>query len=129
MNDRTDRYLLINKPVGIPVPGGKKIDEYVGQVNTNTDSVSVARMEAPPGWSEPVQQPAFDELTILLEGRLRVIIGGKTVTMSAGQVLMVNRGMRVQYENPYDKMAIYWAICMPAFTPDRAGREPGKRTE
>lgn len=41
----------------IPVPGGKLIEEYVGRVNSGPDGVSVARMTAPGGWTEPAQAP------------------------------------------------------------------------
>ncbi|MCF7800945.1 MAG: cupin domain-containing protein [Candidatus Marinimicrobia bacterium] len=120
---QNDAYLLIDQPTAIPVPGGKQIHEYLGRVNTDTDRVSVARMEAPAGWSEPAQTPAFDEITIMLDGQLQVTINGKSLEISAGQVLSVNRGTRVQYENPHGKMAIYWAICIPAFSLELAGRD------
>ena len=57
---------LIDNPTRIPVPGGKIIDEYVGRARTGTPSVSVARMDAPAGWEEPAQTPAFDEITLVL---------------------------------------------------------------
>ena len=47
----------IPAPTTIPVPGGKHIDEYVGRVNSGTSAVSVARMTAPGGWTEPAQAP------------------------------------------------------------------------
>ena len=50
----------------------KIIDEYVGRVNSGTDTVSIAHMRSPSGWSEPGQTPEFDEYTLVLAGMLRV---------------------------------------------------------
>src|SRR5690625_6952176 len=61
-----------SRPVRIPVPGRKLIEEYVGRASTQTSSLSVAHMIAPPGWSEPFQSPAFDEATIVIRGAMRV---------------------------------------------------------
>ena len=115
-------YALIGEPSQIPVPGNKIIAEYLGRVNSDTTKASVARMEAPGGWSEPAQTPAFDEITIMLSGQMQVTIAEESVTLKAGQVLLVNRGVTVQYGNPFDETAVYWAICLPAFSPDLANR-------
>ena len=42
---------LISQPTLIPVPGGKTIEEFIGQVNSKDTAVSVAVMDAPAGWS------------------------------------------------------------------------------
>jgi hypothetical protein len=63
---------LIPSATRIPVPGNKQIEEYVGRVNTNDSAVSIAHMHSPSGWSEPGQQPEFDEYTVVLKGSLRV---------------------------------------------------------
>ena len=65
---------LVNAPTTIPAPGEpqKRIDEYVGRVNTGDSTISVAHMRSPAGWAEPGQRPDFRELTLVLAGRLRV---------------------------------------------------------
>ena len=65
---------LIEKPTVIAAVGTKpkRIEEFVGHVNTHTDQVSIARMHSSPGWEEPGQTPAFDEFTLVLAGMLRV---------------------------------------------------------
>lgn len=63
---------LIEKPTRIPVPGGKRIDEYVGHVNSKTSDISVAHMRSPSGWTEPGQRPIFREVTLVLKGLLHV---------------------------------------------------------
>jgi hypothetical protein len=63
---------LIEAPTIIPSPGTppKQIAEFVGRVTTGTAQVSIAEMKSPAGWTEPVQRPAFDEYTVVLEGAL-----------------------------------------------------------
>ena len=66
----------------IPRDDGKRIEEFVGNATTQTRSVSVARMNAPPGWKEPAQTPEFDEVVMVLSGELtlRVQNGDKLVS-------------------------------------------------
>ena len=37
----------------------KLIREYVGQVNSDTSAISIAVMQSPVGWIEPVRHPSF----------------------------------------------------------------------
>ena len=121
------QYSRVRTPVRIPVPGGKLIEESVGRVSTAHDDVSVAHMVAPSGWTEPAQTPAFAEITVMVRGRLRVEIGpegaGETVELSAGETLRVEPGVRVCYANSFAEECEYYAICLPAFTLERARRE------
>jgi ethanolamine utilization protein EutQ (cupin superfamily) len=113
---------LISAPASIPVPGGKQIDEFVGRVVSGTESVSVAVMSAPPGWDEPAQTPTFDEVTLVLEGVVRVAHAGGALEVSAGQALLTRAGERVRYSTG-EAGARYVAVCVPAFSPQTAGRE------
>jgi mannose-6-phosphate isomerase-like protein (cupin superfamily) len=118
---------LIPAPTRIPVPGGKVIDEYVGRVNSGSESVSVAHMQAPPGWSEPAQTPEFDEITLVLRGMVRVEVpaetgGIKTLDVRAGQALLTPAGEKVRYSTG-DEQTEYVAICLPAFSQELANRE------
>jgi hypothetical protein len=65
---------LITTPATVPAAGEppKRIDEYVGRLNSATEQVSVAVMTSPSGWAEPGQRPDFDEVTLVLEGAVRV---------------------------------------------------------
>jgi mannose-6-phosphate isomerase-like protein (cupin superfamily) len=114
---------LIDAPARIPVPGGKVIDEYVGRVNTGDAEVSVAHMTAPGGWTEPPQTPAFDEITLVLRGLVRVEHSGGVLDVRAGQAVLTRAGERVRYTTPDVDGAEYVAICVPAFSPEAAGRE------
>ncbi len=117
---------LIPAPTRIPVPGGKTIDEYVGRVTTGTDSISVAHMTAPPGWTEPAQQPAFDEITVVLRGAVvvEVIEGDETTrhVVSAGSAIITRAGEKVRYSTDSEETE-YVAVCLPAFSPELADRD------
>jgi len=114
---------LIPAPTVIPAAGTrpKRIEEFVGRVNTATASVSVARMVGPPGWVEPGQRPEFDEYTLVLEGGLRVEGEGGCFDVRAGQAVHVAAGEWVRYSTP--EGATYVAICLPAFSPDTVHRD------
>jgi mannose-6-phosphate isomerase-like protein (cupin superfamily) len=115
---------LVEKATRVPVPGGKVIDEYVGRVNTGDTGVSVAHMVAPAGWTEPFQTPDFDEYTLVLRGRIAVETPDGVVEVAAGQAVVTRAGERIRYSTPADEGAEYVAVCLPAFGPDLARRDP-----
>lgn len=116
------RHLV--RPTRIAVPGEppKVIEEFVGLVNSGTEDVSIARMVAPAGWSEPAQRPGFDEYTIVLRGVVRVESDEGVVDVAAGEAIVTQRGERVRYSTP-DEEAEYIAVCLPAFSPEAVNRE------
>ena len=95
----------------------KKIEEFVGRVNSGHSSVSVARMRSPSGWLEPGQRPTFEEITIVLKGMVRVEHAGGVLEVRAGQGVVTEPGETVRYSTPLDEGAEYVAICLPAFSP------------
>ncbi len=111
-----------NEPVRIPVPGGKIIDEHCGLASDERDHFSIAHMVAPPGWSEPPQTPQFDEVTLMVRGRLVVEHAGGRTEIGPGESITVPRGTTVTYANPFEAECEYWAVCVPAFSVARAGR-------
>jgi mannose-6-phosphate isomerase-like protein (cupin superfamily) len=117
---------LISAPTRIPVPGGKVIDEHVGAVTTPdaglSSSVSVARMVAPAGWTEPYQTPEFDEITIVLKGQVIVDHDNGRLSVDAGQSVITRAGERVRYSCGPEG-AEYIAVCLPAFSPETVNRE------
>ena len=77
---------LIAGPTRIEAAGNKPkiIEEFVGRVNSKTQTLSVARMQSPAGWVEPGQTPEFEEFTVVLKGVLRVTHKSGTLDVSAG---------------------------------------------
>lgn len=120
---------LIAAPTRIPVPGDKLIDEYVGRVNSGTADVSVAHMRSPSGWSEPGQRPEFDEYTLVLKGTLKVEYEGGVLEVNAGQAIVAAAGEWVRYSTPGTEGAEYVAVCIPAFAPGAAHRDPSSEDE
>ena len=118
---------LIEKPTIVQAAGNKpkRIEEFVGRVNTGTAGASVARMTSPPGWVEPGQTPEFDEYTLVLRGTLRVETRQRTLDVRAGQAVVAPRGEWVRYSTPEDGGAEYVAVCVPAFSPDAVHRDEG----
>ena len=100
----------------------KVIEEYVGRVNSGTNSISIAKMSSPPGWKEPGQKPQFDEYTIVLRGTLKVESRTETLFIKEGETVIVNSGEWVQYSTP-NEGAEYIAICLPAFSLDTVNRD------
>jgi mannose-6-phosphate isomerase-like protein (cupin superfamily) len=116
---------LIENPTIITAAGNKpkKIEEFIGRVNSQTQSVSVARMKSPQGWVEPGQTPAFDEYTVVLKGSLRVTHKAGSFDVNAGQAVIAAAGEWVQYSTPGADGAEYIAACVPAFSPDTVRRD------
>jgi ethanolamine utilization protein EutQ len=116
---------LIAAPTRIAAHGTKPklIDEYIGKVNSATDSVSVAHMHSPGGWEEAGQTPEFDEFTVVLRGSLRVEHRGGHLDVGAGQAVIARRGEWIRYSTPNQEGAEYIAVCLPAFAPDTVHRD------
>lgn len=101
----------------------KLIDEYIGRVNSKTESVSVAHMRSPQGWQEPGQTPDFDEFTLVLKGAVRVRHRDGEMDVVAGQAVIAHSGEWVQYSTPHDGGAEYVAVCLPAFSMQTVHRD------
>ncbi|MCC7044242.1 MAG: cupin [Acidobacteria bacterium] len=116
---------LIAAPTVIAAAGNKpkRIEEYAGRVNSGHESVSVARMVSPEGWLEPGQRPAFEEITVVLKGMLRVEHEGGALDVRAGQAVVARPGEWVRYSSPEAGGAEYVAICLPAFSMDTVNRD------
>lgn len=106
---------LLKSSTRIPVPGNKLVEEYIGRINSGDQAVSIAHMHSPSGWSEPGQQPEFDEFTIVLRGSLRVESKDGVIDVGAGQAVIARRGEWVRYSTPDPQGAEYVAVCSPAF--------------
>lgn len=115
---------LIQKPTTIQAAGQppKLIEEFIGQVNSGTAAVSIARMKSPTGWSEPGQTPEFDEYTVVLRESLHVKLKDAEFDVGAGQAIITHAGQWVQYSSPSPEGAEYIAVCIPAFSPGTVHR-------
>lgn len=116
---------LIDAPTIIQAAGNKpkRIEEFVGRVNSQHDAVSVARMTSPPGWEEPGQRPEFEEITVVLRGMVRVESEDGVLDVRAGQAVVTKPGEWVRYSTPEPDGAEYIAVCIPAFSPNTVHRD------
>jgi mannose-6-phosphate isomerase-like protein (cupin superfamily) len=119
---------LISAPKIIQAAGNKpkRIEEYIGRVNSHTKALSLARMISPSGWVEPGQTPEFDEYTVVLKGELHVKTKSSEnplIIVRAGQAVIAPAGEWVQYSTPAAEGAEYIAVCLPAFSPESVHRD------
>lgn len=117
------KYFKQTKPFRVPTIDNKLIEEHFGLASTRTGDFSVARMVAPPHWSEPHQKPNFDEITIVIRGRKKIEVDGEIIELAAGETLLVKAGARVKYSNPFEEETEYWSVCVPAFDINTVNRE------
>jgi mannose-6-phosphate isomerase-like protein (cupin superfamily) len=116
---------LIAAPAVVEAAGNKpkRIEEFVGHVNSGHAAVSVARMTSPGGWEEPGQRPDFEEVTVVLRGLLRVEHAGGVLDVRPGQAVVTAPGEWVRYSTPEPDGAEYVAVCLPAFSPATVHRD------
>ncbi|HCW76532.1 MAG TPA: cupin [Candidatus Marinimicrobia bacterium] len=116
---------IIPSPTIIESAGNKpkRIEEFVGRVNSHQTNISVARMVSPAGWVEPGQRPEFMEITLVLKGSLHLEFEGGAVDVIAGQSVITEPGEWVRYSTPNVGGAEYVAVCLPAFSPDTVHRD------
>lgn len=117
------RAIHQTQPFRVPTDDGKLIEEHFGRAANGDTAVSVARMVAPPGWSEPAQVPEFGEYTLMVSGRKRVELPDGSVELGPGESLFVPPNTRVRYANPFGEPAEYWSVCIPAFSPETVHRD------
>ncbi len=116
---------LVKAPYIIEAAGNKpkRIEEFFGRVNSNSDEASIAKMNSPQGWVEPGQIPEFDEYTVVLKGCLQVDTNNESIDVREGQGILVSKNEWVRYSSPYEGGAEYIAVCLPAFSPDTVNRD------
>ena len=116
-------YFKQDKPFVVPTTDGKLIEEHFGLATTKDPNLSIAHMVAPPGWGEPHQNPEFDEYTLISRGKKMFEVNGEAVIVKAGESILIKKGSRVRYSNPFDEACEYWSVCIPAFSLDLVNRE------
>lgn len=116
------KYRIQSNPFVVPTTDGKLIEEHWGN-STGNSGISIAKMIAPPYWSEPHQTPDFDEFTIIISGKKQFEIDGESIVLEKGQSILIEKGARIRYSNPFPEPCEYLAICMPAFSMDLVNRE------
>ena len=112
-----------DNPFVVPTTDGKLIEEHTGLASTGETALSIAHMVAPAGWSEPFQNPGFDEYTLVSKGKKLFDVDGEKIEVAAGESILIKAGSRVRYSNPFDEPCEYWSVCTPAFSIHSVNRE------
>ena len=115
----------IEQPTIIEAAGDKfkRIEEFIGRVNSKTSEVSIARIASPPGWIEPGQKSEFTECALVLKGVLQIQTRSEVLYVREGEAIIVNADEWVQYSTPDEGGAEYFAICIPAFSQNSVHRD------
>src|SRR3977135_1182637 len=115
----------IKQPSVIEAAGNKpkRIEEFIGRVNSKTGGVSVARMQSPGGGVGSEQTPEFDEYTVVLRGSLRVTTRDGAIDVEAGEAVITHKGEWVQYSTPGAGGGESVAVCLPAVSMDSVHRD------
>ena len=117
--------IKIEQPIIIEAAGNKykRIEEYVGIVNTKSTDVSIARVVIPPGWNDPGQKPEFTECRMVLSGVLQVESRSEVFFIHPGEVVRVNPNEWVKYSTPSEEGVEFISVCAPAFTQNSVHRD------
>jgi uncharacterized protein (DUF952 family)/mannose-6-phosphate isomerase-like protein (cupin superfamily) len=114
---------LIGKATRVVEVDGLAIDEYVGNVGSNTDDISIAVVKISEPTSEPWLTADYDEWIVVLKGRLEVHYGnGQALTANGGETIFIEKGERFRPIFP-EGGTEYVPVCIPAFKPERCQRE------
>lgn len=101
---------------------GLSIDELAGNVSTNSDRISIARVQAKAGTAEPWLTLHYDEWICVIEGSVVIEqVDQPVIEVTAGQTVLIESGTRFKPSFPSD--VEYIPVCLPAFRPDRCIRE------
>lgn len=119
----------------VDIDGKLRIYEHAGNASNGDGRVSVAQVTVTEPMEEAVQVPQFDEYVLILTGEMIVYVGsedaekrppGRTedepfvLKAKAGQTLQLPKGHLYRYTFPGP--CTYVPVCLPAFSPEIAGR-------
>ena len=126
---------VIGKATRVVEVNGLSIDEFVGNVGSQTDDMSVAVVKVSHPTSEPWLTLDYDEWMVVLKGTLEIhyddsndeeeetkASNKKVLTVTAGETVFIAKGERFQPVFPQGDTE-YVPICIPAFKPERCLRE------
>ena len=115
---------VIGKATRVVEVGGLTIDEYVGNVGSKTDKLSIAVVKISEPTSEPWLTLDYDEWMVVLKGKVEIHFGntGEVLTAGEGETIYIEKGERFRPVFPMSG-AEYIPVCIPAFKPERCQRE------
>jgi uncharacterized protein (DUF952 family)/mannose-6-phosphate isomerase-like protein (cupin superfamily) len=113
----------------VDIAGILSIDEYVGNIGSHQDDLSIARVQISQPTLEPWLTLDYDEWMVVLKGFLEIHYyptadndNKHVLTVREGETVFIPKGERFQPVFP-QAGAEYIPVCIPAFRPDRCLRE------
>ena len=108
---------------------GLSIDELAGNVATKDGRISIAKVTAAKGTSEPFLTLHYDEWICVLKGKIMFesSTDNANVTAAAGDTVFIKSGTR--FRPSFVEDCEYVPVCLPAFRPDLCIREDGEDRE
>ena len=64
-----------------------------------------------------------DFICFVFKGKKMFEVDGEEIILEAGQTILIKKGTRVRYSNPFNEPCEYWSCCVPAFSIDTVNRE------
>jgi uncharacterized protein (DUF952 family) len=119
---------ILGKSVRVVDHDGLTIDEFVGNVATNDDSLSLAHVQITETTSEPWLTLDYEEWLCVLQGQIDLECPDGTIcTVHAGETAFLERGESFRPIFPVVPTA-YVPLCRPAFSPFRCLRREGEES-
>jgi len=112
----------------VNVDGVLSIDEYVGNVGSQSDDLSIAVVQIRQPTAEPWLTLDYDEWMVVIKGSLEIHTMAEdkattnVLTVPEGETVFIAKGERFRPVFPHAG-AMYVPVCIPAFRPDRCLRE------
>jgi uncharacterized protein (DUF952 family)/mannose-6-phosphate isomerase-like protein (cupin superfamily) len=113
---------ILGKAVRVVEHEGLSIDEYVGNVGSQDDSVSIAHVQVAEPTSEPWLTLDYEEWLCVLKGKIDLHSpDGTVMTVNAGETAFIDKGEKFRPIFPVAD-TVYIPVCRPAFSPERCFR-------
>lgn len=108
---------------------GLSIDELAGNIATKDGRISIAKVTAAKGTSEPFLTLHYDEWICVLKGKIMFesSTDNANVKAAAGDTVFIKSGTR--FRPSFVEDSEYIPVCLPAFRPDLCIREDGEDRE
>jgi mannose-6-phosphate isomerase-like protein (cupin superfamily) len=113
---------LINYGMQVKVGGELPpvIKEFVGMKIDRCSDISIAKIVTESGWEDTGKTPEFKEFVIVDYGMLRIDTKTQSYQLKAGMGYVVNPGEWVRYSSPGENGSVFFSICTPSYTEEKA---------
>jgi len=97
------RFVPLRGPLAGEGPPQTEIARLIGPAESSSLGVGIGRFEEPIEWLVP-----YDEMMVVLEGRFRLALAGRTIEADPGDVIWVPEGTR--FTTSGEKAVVCYAL-------------------